>query len=278
MPRKRRPDARLAAALRRVQLGALAAERAYVRGVRGIMRGIHDLMLSQVEQAGKARYADAAKDDIAAALKAGKRWQGPDQPSGNAQADVAAVLRAVMPQIPPKVTPLHKRLTDTLDRNYRSQMSKVPGIKLAKLDPKVQQAAINARDASIQLVEQAARVYAQQVREVFDRPDFTEGRRWEDLRDELLERADVSESRAELIARDQTLKLNGAINRARQEGAGIDRYVWSTSGDERVREEHDALDGETFSWDSPPEPGHPGQDFQCRCVAIPVIDLGDADD
>lgn len=260
MPRKRRPDARLAAAMRRVQLGALAAERAYVRGVRGIMRGIHDLMLSQVEQAGKARYADA---------------QGIDRPTGNAQADVAAVLRAVMPQIPPKVTPLHKRLTDTLDRNYRSQMSKVPGIKLAKLDPKVQQAAINARDASIQLVEQAARVYAQQVREVFDRPDFTEGRRWEDLRDELLERADVSESRAELIARDQTLKLNGAINQARQEGAGIDRYVWSTSGDERVREEHDALDGETFSWDSPPEPGHPGQDFQCRCVAIPVIDLSD---
>lgn len=127
------------------------------------------------------------------------------------------------------------------------------------------------RDQNIALVENAARVYAQQVREVFDDPENA-GLRVEDLADKLRERGDVSESRAELIARDQTLKLNGQLNQVRQQNAGVDRYTWSTSHDERVRPEHAELDGQVFDWNSPPEPGHPGEDFQCRCIALPVIE------
>ena len=82
----------------------------------------------------------------------------------------------------------------------------------------------------------------------------------------------MSESRAELIARDQTLKLNGAITKARQTSAGVNSYTWNTSHDDRVRESHAALDGQIISWDAPPEAGHPGEDFQCRCVPIPVIE------
>ena len=67
---------------------------------------------------------------------------------------------------------------------------------------------------------------------------------------------DVTESRAKLIARDQTSKMNGAFNEARQTSLGIDRYVWQTSGDERVREEHQANDGQVFSWNDPPATGH----------------------
>ena len=128
-----------------------------------------------------------------------------------------------------------------------------------------------ARDRNIQLVENAHRIYAKQVREVIEDPG-TFGMRVEEIRDRLLERRNVSESRAELIARDQTLKLNGQIAATRQQRAGVESYVWSTSQDDRVREEHAALEGETFSWLAPPEVGHPGQDFQCRCVAIPVVE------
>jgi SPP1 gp7 family putative phage head morphogenesis protein len=149
-------------------------------------------------------------------------------------------------------------------------MAKIVPVKVKALDPAVVKVAQEAREASIQLVENAARVYAKQVREVFQDPE-TIGMRVEDLQARLLARGNVSESRAELIARDQTLKLAGAINQARQEAAGVERYVWSTSGDERVRDEHQALDGQTFSWDSPPEPGHPGEDIQCRCIALPII-------
>lgn len=86
----------------------------------------------------------------------------------------------------------------------------------------------------------------------------------------------VSRRRAELIARDQTAKLNGHIQKAQQQDAGITEYIWSTTGDERVRRSHQELNGKKFSWDDPPENSdgrkcHPGQDFQCRCIGRPVF-------
>lgn len=90
--------------------------------------------------------------------------------------------------------------------------------------------------------------------------------------DIMSERTDVSDSRAKLIARDQVSKLNGQLTMERQTDIGVDSYVWRTVGDERVRETHDANDGDTFQWDSPPaETGHPGEDYQCRCWAEPVL-------
>lgn len=126
------------------------------------------------------------------------------------------------------------------------------------------------RAENVDLVVKAQRIYAASVKEVFEDPS-NDGLAVDVLKGKLLERGSVSESRAELIARDQTLKMNGEITKTRQENAGIDSYVWTTASDERVRDEHAALDGETFSWSSPPSVGHPGADYQCRCVAIPVI-------
>jgi SPP1 gp7 family putative phage head morphogenesis protein len=100
----------------------------------------------------------------------------------------------------------------------------------------------------------------------------------EALRAEIQERFDVTKSHADLIARDQVLKLNGQITEFRQTSAGVTQYEWSTSSDERVRPDHDELDGTVQDWASPPisnqrtgDRNHPGQDIQCRCVAIPII-------
>lgn len=99
-----------------------------------------------------------------------------------------------------------------------------------------------------------------------------EGKRSTSVIDDIMEIGNVTESRARLIARDQTNKLNGALTKARQTSLGIPKYIWSTSGDERVRPEHQALDGKTFSWDAPPPEGHPGTAIQCRCQAIPLFE------
>ncbi len=131
-----------------------------------------------------------------------------------------------------------------------------------------------ARDENIRLVEKALRAYAKDVRAVFDDPEANTWR-VEELQARLLERGNVSVSRAELIARDQTLKTNAAITQTRQVQAGVEYYEWSTSLDERVRDEHRALEGQRFAWNNPPSVGHPGEDFQCRCVAIPVIPEAD---
>jgi len=43
-----------------------------------------------------------------------------------------------------------------------------------------------------------------------------------------------------------------------------EKYVWVTSGDDKVRPEHEALDGTVRSWyDSP----RPGEEYGCRCHA-----------
>lgn len=83
---------------------------------------------------------------------------------------------------------------------------------------------------------------------------------------------DVGERHARLIARDQIGKLNGQTNAYRQRDLGIERFVWRTAGDERVREEHQVLDGREFRWDDPPDEGLPGEPIQCRCYGEPVLD------
>lgn len=117
---------------------------------------------------------------------------------------------------------------------------------------------------------------------------WTKGERVETLRAKLQERFDVSKSRADLIARDQVLKLNAQVTRERQQASGITEYTWVTSRDERVRgnpngkypdssHDHYSLDGTRQRWDAPPQvaddgtTAHPGEDYMCRCVAVPIL-------
>ena len=81
-------------------------------------------------------------------------------------------------------------------------------------------------------------------------------------------------TRARLIARDQTSKLNSHLNQHRQQGLGISEYVWITADDARVRQSHKKNNGKVFRWDTPPEAtGHPGHNVQCRCVAQAIINV-----
>ena len=46
-----------------------------------------------------------------------------------------------------------------------------------------------------------------------------------------------------------------------------EKYVWVTVGDDKVRPEHEALDGEIRTWYDTP---HPGEEYGCRCHAESV--------
>jgi SPP1 gp7 family putative phage head morphogenesis protein len=90
----------------------------------------------------------------------------------------------------------------------------------------------------------------------------------------------TGKNHARFIARDQMAKLNADIAREQQTDAGVSEYVWRTAGDRRVRDSHAALNGKRFKHSDPPvvdertgRRAGPGQDFQCRCVALPVFDL-----
>lgn len=71
------------------------------------------------------------------------------------------------------------------------------------------------------------------------------------------------------ISRDQIGKLNAQVNQDRQEALGLTGYVWRTMNDNRVRDEHEEREGESFDWDEPPDGGAPGEDVNCRCYAEP---------
>ncbi|MCK9005506.1 phage minor head protein [Haemophilus influenzae] len=94
-----------------------------------------------------------------------------------------------------------------------------------------------------------------------------------DLAAQIKDLGKTTEKRAMFIARDQSSKLNAALTQARHEEVGIKKYMWSTSLDERVRDSHADKEGQIFEYANPPaDTGHPGHDFNCRCVQIPVFD------
>jgi|SRR5690554_1356868 len=98
------------------------------------------------------------------------------------------------------------------------------------------------------------------------------GQRAEAISKAIRERSGMARRRADLIARDQMGKAVSQLNQKRMQSLGVDKYIWRTVGDERVRDEHAERDGEMFSWSEPPEDGHPGEPINCRCSAEPVLD------
>ena len=126
--------------------------------------------------------------------------------------------------------------------------------------------------SNIQLIKSIRTQYLDKVQNAVMQA-MVQGTLNKDLAEQLKKLGEDVESRAMLIARDQSSKLNAALTRARHEEAGIKKYMWSTSGDERVRASHAEKDGQIFEYTNPPaDTGHPGHDVNCRCVQIPVLD------
>lgn len=104
-------------------------------------------------------------------------------------------------------------------------------------------------------------------------------------------------SRAALIARTESAKLNTQVTLSTYKEIGVEYYVWMSAMDERTRPEHAMMNGLICSatdptvWyeENPEDPMHPiehkrddtmvhlhpGEDYQCRCTMVmwdPVID------
>jgi SPP1 gp7 family putative phage head morphogenesis protein len=62
----------------------------------------------------------------------------------------------------------------------------------------------------------------------------------------------------------------GLINQLRQQELGIQRYIWRSQDDAKVRDSHADYDDQVFRWEEPPAGGHPAQAHNCRCYAEPI--------
>lgn len=116
------------------------------------------------------------------------------------------------------------------------------------------------------------------LREIVQKNAFA-GYRADTLAQIIETRFGVTKRKAAFLADQETSLLTSKFREQRYKAIGIRDYVWSTSHDERVREDHRHLDGKRFSFDSPPitnrttgARNNPGEDFRCRCVPIPVIE------
>ena len=109
------------------------------------------------------------------------------------------------------------------------------------------------------------------------------GLRWEAIAREIGGIKDISsvngklQNRIKLIARNEASNINASINKRRQEQLGVEKFKWQTAQDERVRQSHAQINGNVYDWDSLPTVDgvktSPGQPINCRCIAIPVIEL-----
>lgn len=92
------------------------------------------------------------------------------------------------------------------------------------------------------------------------------------IQQEIKARYGVSDYRARLIAQDQTTKFHSQLTEYRLKSVGVEKYIWRSVQDSRVRPDHAERNGKEFSWDKPPSDGHPGQPVRCRCRAEAVWD------
>lgn len=67
------------------------------------------------------------------------------------------------------------------------------------------------------------------------------------------------------------LRTGAPIRLALKQAGPVTHYVWRTLGDDKVRLSHARNDGRLFAWSDPPETGHPGETFNCRCRADPYV-------
>lgn len=110
-----------------------------------------------------------------------------------------------------------------------------------------------------------------------------QGNRKESLTQMIKESYGVTERKAKFLARQETMLMMTKLKEVRYTKAGINHYRWKNvvgSPNHPVRPSHKILDSKIFTWNDPPittAPGepvrrnNPGQDFNCRCLAIPVF-------
>lgn len=145
-----------------------------------------------------------------------------------------------------------KRIADEWENNLRLEIKNFTTDEVLKLRAKVQ-----------------ANVFA--------------GKRFEDMISDIEKSYGVSEKKAKFLARQETNLLVAKFKQARYESQGVFEYRWvcvAGSPLHPVRPSHKALQNQIFRFDTPPittapnEPvrrNNPGEDYNCRCNAIPIV-------
>jgi SPP1 gp7 family putative phage head morphogenesis protein len=101
------------------------------------------------------------------------------------------------------------------------------------------------------------------------------GARADTIAAEIMRTSEVTQGRANLIARTEVSRTVSSLTQARAEHVGSTGYIWRTSQDSDVRPSHKKMSGKFVLWSDAPTldglKGHAGALPNCRCFPEPVI-------
>jgi SPP1 gp7 family putative phage head morphogenesis protein len=169
-----------------------------------------------------------------------------------------------------------RRTNDFQRQQFAKQAEAALAIPLSVIERPVTEKLEGFAQENVELIKSVEERYFDRIKERVMQA-FENGERPEDITEDLQKIGGMSDRDALRIANDQIGKINAEFNQERQEHLGVEKYIWRTMNDGRVRDEHGDREGNSYSWDDPPEDGHPGEAINCRCYAEPDFSdiLGD---
>lgn len=161
------------------------------------------------------------------------------------------------------------------NRHNLEQQMKVNGINLVATEPWLRDFLHTKISENVAFIKSIHEDYFTRVENAV-RDGVKQGRTIRHIREQLEEEVGISKNKAQFIAVDQAGTILGQMTAHRHQQIGVDKFKWLTSHDERVRDSHKVLSNKVFSYDNPPTVNGrkvlPGEDYRCRCVAIPEFD------
>jgi uncharacterized protein with gpF-like domain len=227
--------------------------------------------------------------------------------------DLAAEYSAISKQAADVAAGVFSAVNEESARQWYRAASRVMGVSLFQFEPWIAAESKAFISENVDLITKVQGEVLSDISRIVN-SGFRQGKRWETLKEEIMTGTDLVkgpfkklETRAELISRDQSLKLYSDIGEKRQTGAGIQWYVWRSMEDERVvgnpggkypdptdgHGDHFFMNGKVCRWDDQTvyadsvedakagrwiaRPSNvsgvkPGYQFQCRCYAEPVFE------
>ncbi len=198
-------------------------------------------------------------------------------------------LQALLPaQIAEKVKIAHffDRTLFRIDQDFEAQVRNITVVPKLTAETRARVAAGYTNDLQKYISDFSEKEIRRLRKQIAE--STTAGNRYEALRDSIRASYGVSENKAKFLARQETALMMTSFKTVRYGEAGITHYRWQSvigSPAHPVRHRHKELNdasakGKLFRFDDPPitsEPGeperrnNPGGDFNCRCVARPVV-------
>lgn len=241
-----------------------AAAAAYARALVELVKEMHAIYYAEfqtvIKPEAQAYRPDSFREDGPLSIIA--------EAMERAKAKVAAVFT------PERMRRTTKKWLDQINifnrSNLGDQIKRVRGLDTTQIEPLIDdflQAAITENVSYISTIPQQ---YHGRISAVIQH-GVKNGQRMPDMAKEIRAVYDVTERQARFIAVDQTSSITGQLTERRHRAAGVTKFVWRTSEDERVRESHKDFNGKEYSYaeGAGPKKLKPGQDYRCRCTAEP---------